>query len=170
MASTQGGKHLWSRLFNQEVRNKSNFTMHKRRLGKMWREYLGFCKPNLLLRGPTRFWDQECLWYIMNACVIMHNMIIEDDRGKNEDHTHYELMGFPCKWVGPHIGWLILLPRIIPFVPMIHMRSFKNISGKDNNSAYDVVLFEKLCCIVDEQLVVFVVNNLMYLLYYLLVL
>jgi hypothetical protein len=31
----------------------------------------------------------------MNACVIMHNMIIEDDRGKDEDHTHYELMGVP---------------------------------------------------------------------------
>jgi hypothetical protein len=29
----------------------------------------------------------------MNACVIMHNMIIEDDRGKDEDHTHFELMG-----------------------------------------------------------------------------
>jgi hypothetical protein len=35
--------------------------------------------------------DQECLWYIMTACVLMHNMIIEDDHVK--DHTHYELMG-----------------------------------------------------------------------------
>jgi hypothetical protein len=46
-----------------------------------------------IVRGPARFWDQECFWYIMNACVIMHNMIIKDDRGKDEDHTHYELMG-----------------------------------------------------------------------------
>jgi hypothetical protein len=29
----------------------------------------------------------------MNACVIMHNIIIEDDCGKDKDHTHYELMG-----------------------------------------------------------------------------
>jgi hypothetical protein len=29
----------------------------------------------------------------MNACVIMHNMIIEDYCGKDEDHTHYELIG-----------------------------------------------------------------------------
>jgi hypothetical protein len=49
------------------------------------------------MRGPTRFWDQECIWYIMNACVIMHNMIIEDDHGKDEDHTHYELMGGPVQ-------------------------------------------------------------------------
>jgi hypothetical protein len=34
-----------------------------------------------IVRGPTRFWD------IMNACVIMHNMIIEDDHGKDVDHT-----------------------------------------------------------------------------------
>jgi hypothetical protein len=49
---------------------------------------------------------------------------------------------------------------------MIHMMSFKKISWKsgrngiDNNNVYFicifVVLFEKLCCIVDEQFVVFV--------------
>jgi hypothetical protein len=50
-----------------------------------------------IVRGPARFWDQDCLWYIMNACVIMHNMIIEDDRGKDVDHTHYELMGVPVQ-------------------------------------------------------------------------
>jgi hypothetical protein len=33
----------------------------------------------------------------MTACVIMHNMIIEDDRGKNMDHNHYELMGIPVQ-------------------------------------------------------------------------
>jgi hypothetical protein len=27
----------------------------------------------------------------------MHNMIIEDDRGKNIDHTHYKLMGVPVQ-------------------------------------------------------------------------
>jgi hypothetical protein len=33
----------------------------------------------------------------MTAYVIMHNMIIEDDRGKNMDHIHYELMGVPVQ-------------------------------------------------------------------------
>jgi hypothetical protein len=51
-----------------------------------------------IVRGPARFWDQECLWYIMNACVIMHNMIIEDDRGKDvEERGHYDLMGVPVQ-------------------------------------------------------------------------
>jgi hypothetical protein len=33
----------------------------------------------------------------MNACIIMQNVIIEDDHGKNVDHTHYELMGVPVQ-------------------------------------------------------------------------
>jgi hypothetical protein len=35
------------------------------------------------VRGPPSFWNKNMLWYIMQACVIMHNMIIEDKRGKN---------------------------------------------------------------------------------------
>jgi hypothetical protein len=36
----------------------------------------------------------------MTACVIMHNMIIDDDGGKDEDHAHYELMGVPIQVKG----------------------------------------------------------------------
>ena len=50
-----------------------------------------------IVRGPARFWDQEMLWYIMNAYVIMHNMIIENERGQDLDYTHYELMGHPVR-------------------------------------------------------------------------
>nr|XP_034601183.1 uncharacterized protein LOC117861747 [Setaria viridis] len=32
-----------------------------------------------IVRGPARFWDDVTLGYIMKACVIMHNMIIEDE-------------------------------------------------------------------------------------------
>jgi hypothetical protein len=33
----------------------------------------------------------------MNACVIMYNMIIEDDRGKDLGYTFYELIGCPMR-------------------------------------------------------------------------
>ena len=33
-----------------------------------------------IVRGPTRFWHQEDLSFIMKACIILHNMIIEDER------------------------------------------------------------------------------------------
>ena len=33
----------------------------------------------------------------MNACVIMHNIIIENERGQDLDYSHYELMGHPVR-------------------------------------------------------------------------
>ena len=45
-----------------------------------------------IVRGPARFWDKKTLWRIMTACVIMHNMIIEDERGQPEDFN-YEHVG-----------------------------------------------------------------------------
>lgn len=50
-----------------------------------------------IVRGPAKFWDQEILWYIMMACVIMHNMIIENKHGQDVDGYHYKLMGHPVR-------------------------------------------------------------------------
>uniref|UniRef100_A0A2N9H634 DDE Tnp4 domain-containing protein n=1 Tax=Fagus sylvatica TaxID=28930 RepID=A0A2N9H634_FAGSY len=33
-----------------------------------------------IVRGPARFWDEATLNNIMKACIILHNMIIEDER------------------------------------------------------------------------------------------
>ena len=33
-----------------------------------------------IVRRPARFWDKEDLAKIMRACIILHNMIIEDER------------------------------------------------------------------------------------------
>ncbi|XP_062203838.1 uncharacterized protein LOC133906074 [Phragmites australis] len=33
-----------------------------------------------IVRGAARLWDQETLSDVMTACIIMHNMIIEDER------------------------------------------------------------------------------------------
>jgi hypothetical protein len=34
-----------------------------------------------ILHGPTHLWKQKTLNSIMCACVILHNMVIEDERG-----------------------------------------------------------------------------------------
>ncbi|KAL9676081.1 hypothetical protein QQ045_004294 [Rhodiola kirilowii] len=33
-----------------------------------------------IIRGPARFWDKADLAKIMRACIILHNMIVEDER------------------------------------------------------------------------------------------
>ena len=34
-----------------------------------------------IVRGPARFWDKKTLKNIMTCCVILHNMILKDERG-----------------------------------------------------------------------------------------
>ncbi|KAL0004725.1 hypothetical protein SO802_012286 [Lithocarpus litseifolius] len=36
-----------------------------------------------IVRGPARLWRTEALDYIMKACIILHNMITEDERDAN---------------------------------------------------------------------------------------
>ena len=36
-----------------------------------------------IVRGPARFWDKKTRVNIMKCCVILHNMILEDERGLN---------------------------------------------------------------------------------------
>lgn len=45
-----------------------------------------------IVRGPARFWDKDTLRQIMIACVIMHNMIVEDERDEDEQ-MQYEYVG-----------------------------------------------------------------------------
>ena len=41
-----------------------------------------------IVRGPIRYWDEETLANIMKACIIMHNMIIEDEGAMNLGFDH----------------------------------------------------------------------------------
>ncbi|KAL6208775.1 hypothetical protein ACLB2K_019720 [Fragaria x ananassa] len=45
-----------------------------------------------IVRGPARFWDRETLQKIMKACVIMHNMIIEDEHAERIAHNDLETL------------------------------------------------------------------------------
>jgi hypothetical protein len=38
-----------------------------------------------IIRQPGRIWDRETLALIMRACVIIHNMIVEDERVVDPD-------------------------------------------------------------------------------------
>jgi hypothetical protein len=36
-----------------------------------------------IVKGPARFWSHKNLCMIMKECIILHNMIVEDERGEN---------------------------------------------------------------------------------------
>ncbi|WOG82703.1 hypothetical protein DCAR_0101870 [Daucus carota subsp. sativus] len=43
-----------------------------------------------IIRGPSRFWDVDTMKYIMTSCVILHDMIIEDERELNISDFNYD--------------------------------------------------------------------------------
>ncbi|XP_034586700.2 uncharacterized protein [Setaria viridis] len=45
-----------------------------------------------IVRGAARFWDQDTIGQIMRACVIMHNMIVENERDEGDD-LNYDGVG-----------------------------------------------------------------------------
>ena len=45
-----------------------------------------------IVRGTARFLDQETLNDIMKACIIMHDMIIEDERHGDQPDFNYDVI------------------------------------------------------------------------------
>ena len=48
-----------------------------------------------IVAGPSRFWKKNVLHDIMSTCIIMHNMIIEDERDINaavEEHGEVSIL------------------------------------------------------------------------------
>lgn len=43
-----------------------------------------------IVKGPSRFWNKHVLHDIMSACIIMHNMIIEEQRDLTAPIREYQ--------------------------------------------------------------------------------
>jgi hypothetical protein len=48
-----------------------------------------------IIYNPVRLWSQRDLNDIMCACVILHNMVIEDERNLYSDHREFERSSDP---------------------------------------------------------------------------
>ena len=71
-----------------------------------------------IVRGPTRFFKQETLKDIMTACIILHNMIVEDER-----HTYSQAADFIFDWIDECSSEPILhneMPDLATFIHRLH--------------------------------------------------
>jgi hypothetical protein len=82
-----------------------NFTAAQESLRKDVERAFGVLQARFaIVRGPARFWDVATLQNIMKACIIMHNMIIEDERDAGRLEPPYEKSDTETNdWVS-HVG------------------------------------------------------------------
>ncbi|XP_024160891.1 protein ALP1-like [Rosa chinensis] len=75
--------------FVQTIRNpRSPQTQHFTRMQEAYRKDVerafGILQARwAIIRGPARGWSKENLQYIMMTCIILHNMIVEDERDED---------------------------------------------------------------------------------------
>ena len=85
-----------------------------------------------IARGPTRFWDEDTLGQIMRACVIMNNIIVEDECDE-EDDLSFDGEGEKVKI--SHDG----TPELEEFI-----KNYKNIKDKEVHNQLQDDLIEHL--------------------------
>jgi hypothetical protein len=66
-----------------KTKKELSLQRHKKLAERILREILVICKLGLLLFMAQLVWDKKSLIDIMKACVILHNMIMEDERDLN---------------------------------------------------------------------------------------
>jgi hypothetical protein len=54
-----------------------------------------------IVRHPARTWSTEVMWEVITACVIIHNMIVEDEHDEGIHDQGWEFQG---ELVTPHPG------------------------------------------------------------------
>ena len=62
-------------------KKEKNFAKHQEASCKGVKRAFGILQALWeIIKQPSQLWDQKELHYIMKACIIMHNMIVEDER------------------------------------------------------------------------------------------
>jgi hypothetical protein len=79
---------------NPQGNKKVHFTQAQEAARKDVERTFGVLQSQFaMVRGPCRLWDKETIWYVMTAAVILHNMIIENERGAEEEDFDYDQDG-----------------------------------------------------------------------------
>ena len=73
--------------------NKVTSQQCKRQLGRMWRGHPEFSKLFGKLFMELQWYGNQRLWQLMTCCVILHNMIVEDEGGGVSQTNYFETSG-----------------------------------------------------------------------------
>jgi hypothetical protein len=66
---------------NPDTQKKKKFAQMQEAARKDVERAFGVLQARFaIVKGPARFWDADTLSYIMKTCIILHNMIVEDER------------------------------------------------------------------------------------------
>jgi hypothetical protein len=85
MAYILRGQHLLKQFHLHEDKKKTHFTQKQEEARKDVERAFGVLQSCFaIIRGPAHFFQIETLKDIMTACIILHNMIIEDERHIDE--------------------------------------------------------------------------------------
>ena len=76
---------------------EKNFAKHQEAVRKDVERAFGILQARWsIIKQPSRLWDHHELSHIMKACIIMHNMIVEDERDSQfEKDFNYDQLSPP---------------------------------------------------------------------------
>ena len=94
-----------------------------------------------IVRGPARLWDEETLHNIMRACIIMHNMIVEDERD-NYDYNFDDKGQYVCNY--EDMGERVTVSHDVTPELDAFIRNYKNIKSKETHTQLQADLIEHL--------------------------
>ena len=83
-----------------------------------------------ILYRPARLWNQQVLNSIIRACIILHNMVVEDERGVLLPNVH------PSEWPGvadPPINQATKIPGIQKFIDAQNIIQDREMAGQLQN-------------------------------------
>ena len=74
-------------IISPQLRKHKLFVQHQEAIRKYVEQAFGVLQPRCaFLRHPGLVWDKDMMGKIMIACIIIHNMIVEDER---DTYLHY---------------------------------------------------------------------------------
>ena len=87
-----------STISNPVGQKKAHFAQRQEAARKDVERTFGVLRARFaVVRGPAKQWDLETLWDVMTCCVIMHNMIVEDEGDDVAAALKFKNMGDPIQ-------------------------------------------------------------------------